>query len=439
MTKNLKIIDAYTNNLKHISLELPHNSVNVIIGKSGAGKSSLAYDTIYNESERKYIQTFSSYTRQFFNTAKKSSVEDIENIRPAIAIKQRTKIKNSRSTVGSLSHANDYLRIFFANFCDTHCPVCGRKLEFFLASMLAKKLIADFNSDGSKDNDKEINKDTSKDSSKDASKESNNPTQKPSEYFLLIAPIKINKKKDTHSFIKELTAQGFTKFFDTKTNGIYSDNEKIILDENNKIYLIVDRFINFTSTKEKRLVESINQCYKLSLGFCNVLKISKDKVVYNKVFSLEPTCECIDFKIQAPLPAFFSSNHPLGACDECKGFGNLLSIDLSLAINENLSIKDGAISIFEMPSTLVLKDLLIKFCKKENIDIDAPFKDLQKEERDKIIYVREKGFCGVMPFFDDIKRRTYKMHVRVFLSRYQKETTCPKCGGTKLKKNKFML
>ena len=407
MTKNLKLTDVYTNNLKHINLELPHNSVNLIIGKSGSGKSSLAYDTIHSVSQSKYIQTFSSYTRQFFSNIQKGNFEKIENIRPSIAIKQKTKIRNSRSTVGSLSHLNDYLKIFFANFADAYCPVCGKKLEYFSGEKLAKFLINKY-----KDNKNDNNKEN---------------------YFLIIAPIKIKNKKDKNSFIAELKKQGFLKFFDTSLNKIVENDEEVKLDKENYIYLAVDRFLTFAESKEKRLIESIKESYKLSLGFTKIFEFKNNKLESKYSYSQNPTCECIDFKIPSPTPALFSSNHPLGACDECNGFGNILSIDYKKAVKEELSIKEGAVSIFETPTTTDLKELLFKYCKKEKIPTDIPFKELKEKDKDKIYFEENRSFCGIKPFFDYLKKRTYKMHVRVFLSRYQEESECPKCHGTRLK------
>ena len=407
MTKNLKLTDVYTNNLKHINLELPHNSVNLIIGKSGSGKSSLAYDTIHSVSQSKYIQTFSSYTRQFFSNIQKGNFEKIENIRPSIAIKQKTKIRNSRSTVGSLSHLNDYLKIFFANFADAYCPVCGKKLEYFSGEKLARFLINKY-----KDNKNDNNKEN---------------------YFLIIAPIKIKNKKDKNNFIAELKKQGFLKFFDTSLNKIVENDEEVKLDKENYIYLAVDRFLTFAESKEKRLIESIKESYKLSLGFTKIFEFKNNKLESKYSYSQNPTCECIDFKIPSPTPALFSSNHPLGACDECNGFGNILSIDYKKAVKEELSIKEGAVSIFETPTTTDLKELLFKYCKKEKIPTDIPFKELKEKDKDKIYFEENKSFCGIKPFFDYLKKRTYKMHVRVFLSRYQEESECPKCHGTRLK------
>ncbi len=408
MPKNLKITNAYTNNLKHIDLELPHNSVNLIIGKSGSGKTSLAFNTIHSESQAKYIQTFSAYTRQFFNTTKNGKVEKIENIRPSIAIKQKTKIKNSRSTVGTLCHLDDYLKIFFANFSNAYCPICGKKLEFFSSSALSKKLILESNSSINKENDNVIS------------------------YFLLIAPIKINKQNKEKT-LDNLKALGYTRFFNENTLSLFNNNEEIKNENSCSLLLVIDKLLNFSQEKESRLIDDISQSYKLANGVCDIFYFTNSTLTKKSSYSQEPTCSCIDFKIPKPTPRIFSFNNPIGACPKCNGFGKTLDIDLDLVIpNKNLSIKDGAIVIFETNGTKNLKEMLLNFCKKKKIPIDIPFSKLSKEQKDLIYYEDKRDFCGVMAFFNYLKAKTYKLQVRVLLSRYQRETTCPECNGKKL-------
>lgn len=378
MSSKLKIEGAKDNNLKEIDLDLPHDALIVISGLSGSGKSTLAFDTIYAEGQRRYIETFSSYTRQFFDKVKKPEATRITGVRPAIAIEQRTRIKNSRSTVGSLTNLNEYLKVIFANLSKPSCSNCGKDLV----------------------------RDTPES-----------------------ATIKIKELlKDEVSLLCVETKKGKTELESLGLSRVLENGALVSLDEAKTLpFLVVLERLTKGNFKKERVRDSVALGYSLGK-----VKLIKEKKEYN--FSNDFFCECSEVVVSKPRPALFSYNHPYGACESCKGFGYTLSLDLKKAIPDpTKAVGEGALQIWSGKAATWERRQLKKFLEEKNISEDTPWCDLNKEVKNFILYNDSKNFCGIFPWFSWMEKKSYKMHVRIFLSRYRSQVLCEKCKGTRLK------
>ncbi|NMC63829.1 MAG: excinuclease ABC subunit UvrA, partial [SAR324 cluster bacterium] len=425
--KTLKITNARENNLKNVSLEIPHDSFSVITGLSGSGKSSLAFDTVYAEGQRRYIETFSPYTRQFFDKVKKPDVDTIENVRPAIAIQQRTRVTGSRSTVGSMTNVNEYIKILWSNLATPVCPICGIKLRAWDAKSLAKHIQNLFE-------------------------------LKSSTTILICGTISVpDKRALIVEEIKELQEKGFSRFLEHKERTIKSldDFDESALGDDRSLYVVIDR-VRAQSFQAKRVRESIEQAFSLSKGACclveweespgfrpflRVMNTPEQENFHplpfkSSFFFNHYRCEGGPLKIANPRPALFSFNSPLGACPECKGFGNILAIDPKLCVpNENLSIQDKALQCWSGDAARGERKRLLKFCEKQAIPIDIPWRNLSEKHKELIFTYKARDFMGVIPWFRYIEKKIYKLHVRVFLSRYRSQKPCPVCNGTRFKQD----
>lgn len=424
-TKNLKIINASENNLKSVSLDIPHDAFSVVTGLSGSGKSSLAFDTVYAEGQRRYIETFSPYTRQFFDKVKKPHVDAIINVRPAVAIQQRTRITSARSTVGSLTNIMDYLKVLWSNIAVPVCPSCEITLESWKPETLAarlEKLIA----------------------------------LKDDARFLICAVV-VFESKSLKGELLRLSTLGFSRVY-RESDGATLELEECgvkDLSGEERLIVILDRFVGGKSPGVVRLRDTIEQAFSLSSGSCILVQQKREPraarpflTVYNNELHLNVrahrdllteyrntfSCPVQDIKIERPTPALFSYNHPLGACPECKGFGRILKIDRDLCVPDpRKSIKQKAIQCWAGDSASALHSKLIKFCQAQKIPIDKPWKDLPAAARDEIFNHKSKNFRGVFDWFKKLERKAYKTHVRIFLARYRKPIVCPTCNGSRLR------
>lgn len=404
--KPLSIINASENNLKNISLKIPHDQFTVITGLSGSGKSSLAFDTVYAEGQRRYIETFSPYTRQFFDKVKKPQVEKIEHIRPAIAIQQRTRITSSRSTVGSLTNCNDYLKVIWGALSQAHCPTCQKKLIAWNTQDIIKQF-----EDGA------FNQ---------------------SSFIFIASTIQIHKKYFELE-IDRLKTLGFSRIWDPTTQTVVklSEDEKIkLLKKSEHLTVIIDR-VRPNSEVSNSLKTSIDQAFSLSTNSAQIIEVfesgQKQEFKFH-TFSKDFVCEEHKFTAKKAKNYLFSFNHPLGACEECKGFGFILELSESKIIPDiSKTIQEHAIDCWSGPSAEWEFDSLIKFCKKNKISTSIPWKNISLKQRALIFDSKEKDFWGVSPWFKWLEKKTYKMHVRVFLSRYRSQKLCPSCSGTRLK------
>ncbi len=434
-SNSLRLTNARENNLKDLTLEIPHDEFTVVTGLSGSGKSSLAFDTVYAEGQRRYIETFSPYTRQFFDKVKKPDIDAANNVRPAIAIQQRTRVTNSRSTVGSMTNINDYLKTLWSNIARPVCPECETELRTWSSSEASDQLLLLHDA-------------------------------RPESTFLVCARLNFNppqgkplatKKKSFASkaskpafnfskALNELVSIGFTRCLNPQSGEI-SSLEDLLLEHNapSELLLVLDRVKSGSTTiNKKRLQDSIDQAYNLrdqklpsgvtSDGKCIILESSVSSGKVQHEFAPYFFCPHHTFEAHKARPAMFSFNHPIGACPDCKGFGKILTVSESLCVpNPNLSISERALQCWAGKAASLERRELLKFCEAQNISTSTPWKLLPPEQKDLIFNAKTKDYWGVRHWFKWLERKVYKMHVRVFLSRYRTQADCPACGGTRLK------
>lgn len=408
----LKIIGAKEHNLKNISLDVPANLFVVVTGLSGSGKSSLAFSTIYAEGQRRYIETFSPYTRQFFDKVKKPDVTSIENVRPSIAIQQKTRVSSSRSTVGSMTNCNDLLKVLWSNLATPYSPVTGAKLvrwnpysvygevKCLLNNITNSVIICAFEPHYAQASSK-------------------------------------NKRRRLET-VSNLMKQGFVRYFDENENKIcrLEDITKTT-DISAPLLLVLDRITNNTQDDDAK--SSITQAFALTNDGCVLVYQDESGDWRNERFSssyssTDPSERDVKFSVPPPRPALFSYNSPIGACPECKGFGIILEVDASKVVPDpRLSIAEGALQCWNGPAAADEFLKLIRFCKNNKIDKDVAWCELCERERGLIFEHSSRDYKGVRAWFKWIERKSYKMHVRVFLSRFRGQFTCPACNGMRIK------
>ena len=412
----IQIRGARQNNLKGFDLDLPLGKLNVITGPSGSGKSSLAFDTIYAEGQRRYVETFSPYTRQFFERMDKPKVDAIIGIPPAIAIEQVNNIRSTRSTVGTITEINDYLKMLFPRLAEGVCPECSRPIKPESAESIQRVLLSEH-----------------------AGKTT-----------LILFGVPVPVKTSADDFFPFLQAQGYTRVL------IFGDvirtDEPAAFAKRKlpAIVQVVQDRIALDDANKSRLTEAIEAALRFGKG---TMSVSFSQASGSKLqaeilsFSTDWRCADCDIKLPAPTPGLFSFNNPIGACPTCRGFGRTLGLDLTKAIpDESLSIREGLVKAFSGDSYKDCQNDLIKCAKKRGVDNDLPFDQFSAADKKWLIEGDRSDpeaaynageWYGVRGFFKWQETRAYKMHVRVFLSRYRAYTTCHDCGGGRLKKEAF--
>ncbi|MCE5335808.1 MAG: excinuclease ABC subunit UvrA [Desulfobacteraceae bacterium] len=378
-------------NLKNIDLDIPLNKLIALTGVSGSGKSSLALHTLYAEGQRRYIETFSPYARQFLERMDAPEADLIEGIPPSIAIESGTSVRSSRSTVGTITEINDYLKLLFARISVAHCPQCGKPVSGDTPESIQKHL-SDLDQD---------------------------------DRVLIAFPF------DTDAqglWVQQLVSEGFLRIFadgaTLELDGLSGRESKRF--SGTQILVVVDRLL-WGKSDPQRVADSLTTAYRMGKGHVAVI-VMPDRIMR---FSSDLTCpDCGDsVSIPSPSANLFSFNSPLGACPQCRGFGRTIGVDLDLVIpDKSLSIRDGAVKPFGTDREEYFD--LMKFCKNENIPVDVPYAELEKPLRDKIVSGTKK-YYGIKGFFDWLETKTYKMHVRVYLSRYRAYVPCSACGGSR--------
>lgn len=390
------------NNLKNIHIQLPLHEAIVITGPSGSGKSSLAFETIHAEGQRRYMQSLSTYARQFLEKFKAPDAEDILNIPPTVALEQINPVRNSRATVGTTTEMNDYLRILFEKIGRLYCSKCRIPMKSFSHEEHFEKLIAD---------------------------------QAQNTIVMGFAQTLPKETKSRTELLQEMLRSGYSRVLIDDT--LHSLESLLALKKLPKSpwIFVIDR-MKLPVASEPALLTRFTESMKLATsfgkGFCQIF-IEADK---KYPFHSELTCatHCPQCKtLAAPKTALsFSFNSPLGACENCKGFGNTLEVDEHLVVPDvRLSVSQGAIDPFTKPSLRHWQKKLLEFCKSEKIDADLPYKDLPVEARTKI-FTGHKKFIGVKGVFDELNEEKYKMRIRVFVSRYVSAFECGTCHGSRL-------
>ncbi|MCB0355624.1 MAG: excinuclease ABC subunit A, partial [Bdellovibrionales bacterium] len=437
--KEIQLWGVKQNNLKNISVNIPLGSMTVVCGPSGSGKSSLAFETLYAEGQRRYIESLSNYTKQFLNKAPKPDVEGINNIPPALALEQKNSVKTSRSTVGTSTEVIDYLRLLYEKMGEAYCPDHHILLEKDDVISGSKKVLQEFTDKrgyilapiptenrvlaGRKLYDLLL-------------KEGYQRIYKPAKQVDAKTESK-SKKKSTKKALKEDSGPWPT-YDKVKVGEVIdlSDPKLRKTVPKDFFYIVIDR-LAFTEKDKGRIIDSLSQAFRASLKFNKDSIISRATVITTDgeqlLLSEDFSCSVCGYHFPNITSQLFSFNSPAGACEECKGFGNVLSIDEEKVIpNPQLSIYDGALTPFEMNSAKSDRRTLLAFCKKAKIDVHTPWAQLTASQRKKI-WEGTEDFYGVLGLFEYLETKKYKMHVRVFLSRYKSPRTCKVCGGTRLR------
>ncbi len=450
-TDCIEVRGARQNNLKGVDVDLPLGKLTVVTGPSGSGKSSLAFETIYAEGQRRYVETFSPYMRQFLDRMDKPRVDDIRGIPPAIAIEQSNPVKTSRSTVGTMTEINDYLKLLWPRIAKALCPNCGREIRSETAKSIADQVVSLFSACHSERSEESLTiSEKSRDPSTPLRSAQDDKKQRPAT-VLVTFWIAVPAKTDPQKFFEFLQQQGYLR--------VWIDDEVVRVDDDSKkikrlgarVQVIQDR-IAITSENRARLVEALETALRFGKGKVNIIPIdsaSQPSSLNPHPFSVGWHCAHCDIDIRPPSPGLFSFNSPLGACPECRGFGRTITIDLNKAIpDRSLSIKQGVVRVFRGQEFGESQKDLLRACAREEVDIDVPFEELPKTDQDFVINgersvatARERGesysdddyendrWYGVRGFFRWAESQVYKMHMRVLLSRYRSYTTCPSCHG----------
>ena len=396
-TRTIQIKGARQNNLKNLDLEIPLNRVTVVTGVSGSGKSSLAFDTLYAEGQRRYVETFSPYARQFMERMDRPLVDRIEGIPPAIAINRKDPVRTSRSTVGTMTEITDYVKLLYARLGQLHCSSCGKPVVPETPESVWKRLQA-FTS---------------------------------ASEVIITFPFSV-EGRSVDQAISSLGQMGFFRcFIDRQIQPLEGCQP---LGDDNELHVVADRVL-LRPRDRKRIVDSLEQAFRFGNGRADVW-IMPDR---HLAFSNSLECASCKIKYSKALPNLFSFNSPIGACETCRGFGRNIDIDLDLIIPDSQrSLEEGAIKPWGDPHDHRMEFMdMMAFCRRSKIPTHIPFERLTKAQKMKIIE-GTPDYYGIRGFFRWLETKTYKMHVRVYLSRYRSYTVCPDCKGTRFKKESLL-
>ncbi|MEK7112785.1 MAG: excinuclease ABC subunit UvrA, partial [Patescibacteria group bacterium] len=450
MDNVIKIRGARQHNLKNIDLEIPKNKLVVFTGVSGSGKSSLAFDTIYAEGQRRYVESLSTYARQFLGIMEKPDVDHIEGLSPAISIDQKTTSRNPRSTVGTVTEIYDYLRLLFARIGHPHCPICGREITHQTLDQIVEKSL-------------ELIKDTAKKNKK--------------AWFLLLSPVVADRKGEFSSLFDNLKAKGFRR---VRVDGYIKDlSEDFVLIKTNKhtIEVQIDKIsVSHTNLKDKifadnlksRLADSIRQALNLSEGNVVLAQAVEPgfempefpKKFSDHLFSEKFACPVDNIQIPEIEPRTFSFNSPHGACPSCSGIGKILKVDPHLLFSDELSVTEGGIlplgSMFEHDTWY--SRLILKVCGETGIDARAPIGTLTQKEKEILLYgtgaeeYKVEGtnrfgrstfiwepFYGAINFLEKRHSQSESDYVRWEIEKYMRQKVCSVCNGFRLKKEALAI
>ncbi len=444
----IEVQGARVHNLKNISVEIPANCLTVITGVSGSGKSSLAFDTLYAEGQRRYVASLSAYARQFLERIERPEVDDIVGIFPALAIRQKNYTRNPRSTVGTVTEINDYLRLLYARVGTTICHQCGRIVErdtpdkiadFITALPEGMRFYLCTNlplSEGAP---------AAKTPGQNGTAERRRAAS---------GAVQRNPEKQLAIMLPGLQQQGFVRLLIGDRAVELSDAmEALRQSQRKEVHVIVDR-LSVQPGMRKRLIDSLEVCGRESDGRVDVLLLSdvpaetegmleRDFPQIRWVrhaagtmvkFSERFECQLCHISYEEPEPRLFSFNNPFGACPECQGFGNTVTIDLNLVVpDKTRSLEQGAVAPWTKPRYKAFHGRLMSFAEKAGIPTNLPWQDLEDTQRQWIIEGKG-GFPGILGFFDYLEEKKYKMHVRIFVSRYRGYTTCLACNGERLRR-----
>jgi excinuclease ABC subunit A len=396
----LIIKGARVHNLKNIDVTIPRNKLTVITGVSGSGKSSLAFDTIYAEGQRRYVESLSSYARQFLERMDKPDVDLMQGISPAMAIQQKNTTSNPRSTVGTTTEIYDYVRLMFARIGKTISPVSGKLVKKDTPQTIIEDIMAEWEDDTR---------------------------------FYITFPIVLHGKRKLKEELDVLIERGFTRILapDEQIIDLNEDDAPVKSIKANTHRVLVDRLALKKEDPDSRtrFADSLEVALREGLGRCYIRKRNGEERDYSERFEMD------GMEFTEPTPQMFSFNNPFGACPQCEGFGRVAGIDEDKVIPDpDMSIRGGAIAPFNGPKNSSWLRDLIKVCARYGYSIDTPYRALPKEVRD-VIWKGKDDFGGVHAFFEEVKGEFYKVHMRIFYARYRGYSRCQECDGHRIRKD----
>lgn len=393
MKRTIKISGARTHNLKSVSCQFPARKLSVVTGVSGSGKSSLVFDTLYAEGQRRYVQSLSTYARLFLEQMERPDVDSISDIPPAIALEQKNAIKNARSTVGTITEIHDYLRLLMTNAGVAGCPDCGTAVTAQTVESAAVDL------ESSADEPRAV----------------------------FHAAVRLHGA-DPDEALAVLSRQGFSR---AMVHGavLTLDEAKDALKEAEEIEVVIDR-LRLSAERGSRIREAIERGFEIGDGrVCVLLEGEKKPRIYDR----RPLCSGCGREVTAPTPHLFSFNSPLGACTECEGFGRIVDIDIEKVIpNRKLSLSDGAVAPWSTPAYEEYQRDFLQAAERLGYSTELPYSQLPEEVR-KWVFEGDRDNPGIRGFFEWLESRRYKTHVRILLARYRSYRTCNTCKGARLK------
>jgi excinuclease ABC subunit A len=401
MKDKIIVRGARQHNLKNFDLELPRRALVVVTGPSGSGKSSLAFDTIYAEGQRRYVESLSTYAKQFLERMEKPDVDAVEGISPAVAIEQSNPTKTSRSTVGTATEVYDYLRLLFARVGRTCCPgtadePCGREVRPDTVQSATDRVLV--LPEGTR--------------------------------FMVTFPLPLSARVTHELVVENLRALGFVRVLaDQRELHLDDLPEGVDLTRAARLLVVVDR-LRVSRDDMARLADSLQTAFKEGEGEAVVVPVGAEPLRFSERFHCPDHPE-IGFP--APTPQLFSFNNPYGSCPECTGFGAVLRYDASLIVpNPSRSLREGAVDPWSKPRYEARRRKLADLARREGVSMDEPWERLPEGFREQVLH-GARGFQGVFAFLEELEEKRYKQYIRVFLRQYQSAQTCPVCNGAKLR------
>ncbi len=394
MEKFIEIVGAKSHNLKNIHCKIPRGKITAITGVSGSGKSTLAFDTLFAEGQRRYIESLSTYARQFLEKMDRPDVEAIHGIPPAIAIEQRNTVKNARSTVGTASEIYDYLRLLFAKIGEVFCPECHIKVSGDTIEGVVEQILGEHQ--GKK--------------------------------ILILTRVSMGEAEEIDLKVKDLIKNGYYRIWEEGEILDLTTLPSSNLQNRSHLFLLIDRGIPDEKNRS-RMAEAIQSGFQIGNGKVEVIGEDGGKITFNRTFS----CNRCGRTFSEPEPLLFSFNSPIGACSTCQGFGRIIGIDWQKVIPDpTKTLKQRPFAPWNTPGYEDLYEHLYDACRRYRIPTQKPFAELLPDQKD--ILLNGKGeFIGLKGFFDWMEGKRYKVHYRVFLSKYRAYTPCPTCHNTRLK------
>jgi excinuclease ABC subunit A len=426
MSKDAIVVrGARVHNLKNIDFEIPHNRLTVVTGVSGSGKSSLAFDTIYAEGQRRYVESLSAYARQFLERIEKPDVDLIDGIAPAVAIRQKNQTRNPRSTVATATEVYDYLRLLYARIGRTYCPQCGEQVKYDTVDEVAERILA--LGDGTRVQALfpllHAEAVAAPGSEPEAEKKPRGRRKKQPE-------------ADTGAALRErlfeLRKRGFNRLLQAGELFEFSTPESLLgIDFSRPVFILLDRIVADAESRS-RIVDAVESGYR-EAGEVVFETAPAEGEPQQLRFSHRFECKRCNLRFEHPEPRLFSFNNPYGACPRCQGFGNTIDFDMDLVIPDpSKTLAEGAVEPWTKPKYRPLGTEMRRVARLAGIPLDVPWANLKKEQQQLILEGDGKWF-GVRGFFEHLEKKKYKLHVRVFLSRYRGYSLCGACGGARLR------